>query len=97
MAHWLRIVLRYDMMYYKYKAKTLANSQWPIHSENNEMTAVTKPQSQDAHELKVHTAGEGDSQVSSKCPQPSPDNRDTLLEVHDTLFLSMVGFYHTIY
>ncbi len=42
--------------------KTSATSQWALGSENNDMTAVTK-KPQDARELKVHTAGEGDSLV----------------------------------
>ncbi len=43
-------------------AKTSASSQWALHSDNNDMTLVTK-NPQDARELKVHTAGEGDSLV----------------------------------
>ncbi len=42
--------------------KTSATSQWALDSEKNDMTAVTK-KPQDARELKVHTAGEGDSLV----------------------------------
>ncbi len=42
--------------------KTSATSQWALDSENNDMTALTK-KPQDARELKVHTAGEGDSLV----------------------------------
>ncbi len=42
--------------------KTSATSQWALDSENNDMTAVTK-KPQDARELKVHTACEGDSLV----------------------------------
>ncbi len=42
--------------------KTSATSQWALDSENNDLTAVTK-KPQDARELKVHTAGEGDSLV----------------------------------
>ncbi len=42
--------------------KTSATSQWALDSENNDMTAVTK-KPQEARELKVHTAGEGDSLV----------------------------------
>ncbi len=40
--------------------KTSATSQWALDSENNDLTAVTK-KPQDACELKVHSAGEGDS------------------------------------
>ncbi len=43
-------------------AKTSVTSQWALDSKNNDMTAVTK-KPQDARELKVHTAGEGDSLV----------------------------------
>ncbi len=42
--------------------KTSATSQWALDSENNDMTAVTK-KPQGARELKVQTAGEGDSLV----------------------------------
>ncbi len=42
--------------------ETSATSLWALDSENNDMTAVTK-KPQDARELKVHTAGEGDSLV----------------------------------
>ncbi len=42
--------------------KTPATSHWAFDSENNDMTAVTK-KTEDARELKVHTAGEGDSLV----------------------------------
>ncbi len=42
--------------------KTSTTSQWALDSENNDMTAVTK-KPQDARELKVHSAGEGDSLV----------------------------------
>ncbi len=40
--------------------KTSATSQWALDSKSNDMTAVTK-KPQDARELKMHTAGEGDS------------------------------------
>ncbi len=43
-------------------AKTSATSQWALDSKNNDMTTVTK-KPQDARELKVHTAGEGESLV----------------------------------
>ncbi len=49
-------------MYFFGIVKTSATSQWAFDSENNDMTAVTK-KTQDARELKVHTAGEGDSLV----------------------------------
>ncbi len=49
-------------MYFFGIVKNSANSQWPLDSENNDMTAVTK-KPQDARELKVHIAGEGDSLV----------------------------------
>ncbi len=42
--------------------KSRATSQWALCSDNNGMTVVTK-KPQDARELKVHTAGEGDSLV----------------------------------
>ncbi len=42
--------------------KTSATSKCALDSENNDMPAVKK-KPQDARELKVHTAGEGDSLV----------------------------------
>ncbi len=42
--------------------KNSATSPGALHSDNNDMTAVTK-NPQDARELKVHKAGEGDSLV----------------------------------
>ncbi len=52
--------------------KTSVTSQWALDSENTDMTAVTK-KLQDARELKVHTAGEGDSLVQLNFCQKTGD------------------------
>ncbi len=59
--------------------KTSATSQWAFDPENNDMTAVTK-KPQDARELKVHSAGDGDSLVQLTFCQ-----KNTILRLIDVL------------
>ncbi len=58
----LRAPVRRKSINLRIVVKASATSQGALHSENNDMTAVTK-KPQDTRELKVHTAGEGDSLV----------------------------------
>ncbi len=62
MGCYKRLYAEHQSLYFFGIVKTSATSQWAFDFENNDMTAVTK-KPQDARELKVHSAGEGDSLV----------------------------------